>query len=176
MKILALTIQFIQKALSKVLMFFLKSLFKKSGQNVVFSPYDSFSFSTISLGDDVFIGKGAKFSSLTSIRIGKKVMFGPNVTIMGGDHNISKIGRFMFDVKEKLPDNDLDIIIEDDVWIASNVTILKGVVIGNGSVIGASSLVTKSIPPYSIAFGVPAKVIKSRFNETDLIKHLDSLK
>jgi acetyltransferase-like isoleucine patch superfamily enzyme len=52
--------------------------------------------------------------------------------------------------------------IGSDVWIGSNVKILDGVEIGDGCVIGAGSVVTKSIPPYSIAVGVPAKVIKHR--------------
>ncbi|WP_218781128.1 DapH/DapD/GlmU-related protein [Bacillus sp. EB106-08-02-XG196] len=54
------------------------------------------------------------------------------------------------------------IIIEDDVWIASGVRIIDGVTVGKGSVIGANAVVTKDIPPYSIAVGVPAQVIRSR--------------
>nr|WP_143033346.1 DapH/DapD/GlmU-related protein [Prevotellamassilia timonensis] len=54
------------------------------------------------------------------------------------------------------------VIIEDDCWIGFNVIILPGVTIGKGSIIGAGAVVTKSIPPYSVAGGVPAKVIKSR--------------
>ncbi len=55
--------------------------------------------------------------------------------------------------------------IEDDVWIASGVRIIDGVTIGKGSIIGANSVVTKNIPPYSIAVGVPARVIKERLEE-----------
>ena len=54
------------------------------------------------------------------------------------------------------------IIIEDDCWLGSHVTVTKGVRIGKGSVIGANSVVTKDIPPYSVAVGTPAKVIKKR--------------
>ena len=176
MKVLAKLITFLSKAVSRVLMYLLKPLFKVSGRNNIFSPYDSFSYSTISLGDDVFIGSGAKFSSIKSITIGNKVMFGPNVTIMGGDHNISSIGEYMFDVNDKLPENDLPVFIEDDVWIGSNSIILKGVTIGRGSVIGAGSLVTKNIPENSIALGFPAKVIKKRFSKDDYTKHLKLLK
>lgn len=52
--------------------------------------------------------------------------------------------------------------IGNDVWIGSRVTILPGVTIGNGAVIGASSVVTKDVPPYAVACGNPAKVVKYR--------------
>ena len=53
-------------------------------------------------------------------------------------------------------------ILWNDVWIGTNVTIVAGVTVGKGSVIAAGAVVTKDIPEYSIAGGVPAKVIKSR--------------
>lgn len=55
-----------------------------------------------------------------------------------------------------------EVIIEDDVWIGAGTKINKAVSIGQGSVIGSGSVVTKSIPPYSVAAGVPCKIIKSR--------------
>ena len=67
--------------------------------------------------------------------------------------------------EEKQPENDEEVIIEDDVWCGANVTILKGVTIGNGSVVAAGAVVTKSFPPYSIIGGVPAKLLKMRFTE-----------
>jgi acetyltransferase-like isoleucine patch superfamily enzyme len=62
------------------------------------------------------------------------------------------------------------ITIGSDVWIASEAKILSGVSIGDGAVIGASALVTKDIPPYAIAAGVPAKVIKYRFDPETIAK------
>jgi len=56
----------------------------------------------------------------------------------------------------------IGIKIEDDVWLGVGSTVLDGVTIGKGSVIGAGAVVTKDIPPYSIAVGIPAKVIKKR--------------
>ena len=176
MKIIGRLIITIRRIVSRLLMYSFRPLFKKHGKNNIFSPYDSFSFSTISLGNDVYIGSGAKFSSISSISIGNKVMFGPNVTIMGGDHNTTTIGKYMFDVEEKLPNNDLPIVIKDDVWIGCNSIILKGVTIGQGSIIGAGSLVIKDVPDYSIAVGSPAKVIKKRFSYDELIKHITLLK
>jgi acetyltransferase-like isoleucine patch superfamily enzyme len=53
------------------------------------------------LGNDVFICPEARFSKITNIKIGNKVMFGPSVTIMGGDHNFKQVGRYMFDIEKK---------------------------------------------------------------------------
>lgn len=57
---------------------------------------------------------------------------------------------------------DAPIVIEDDVWLGHDVTVMAGVTIGKGSIIGAGAVVNKDIPPYSIAVGIPAKVIKTR--------------
>jgi len=135
MKTVAYILVLVNKIIKRLLMLILKSLFKKRGKNIVFNPYDFFSYSKIELGNDVFIGSGAYFSSIKAIVIGNKVMFGPNVTIIGGDHNSSVIGKYMFDTQDKLPENDLPIIIKDDVWIGTRAIILKGVTIGKGSIV-----------------------------------------
>lgn len=61
-----------------------------------------------------------------------------------------------------------EVKIGNDVWIGAKAIIMGGITIGNGSVIGAGSVVTKDIPPYSIAAGCPAKVIKKRFTEEQI--------
>ncbi|MFC2097905.1 CatB-related O-acetyltransferase, partial [Bacteroidota bacterium] len=63
------------------------------------------------------------------------------------------------------------ILIENDVWLGANVIIVDGVKIGNGAMIGAGAVVTKDVPPYAIMGGVPAKIIKYRF-EKDKIDFL----
>ena len=156
--------------------YFVRKLFKSYGSNFIFSPYDLFSFHTISVGDDVYIGPGACFSaSQTTLKIGSKVMFGPNVTIMCGDHNSSFVGKFMYDVHEKQPGDDLPVVIEDDVWIGCGVTILKGVTIGRGTIVAAGAVVTKSVPAYSIVGGLPAKVIKRRWTVETIMQHEKAL-
>lgn len=148
--------------------------FKTIGRAVTFDPISSiFYYTHISIGDYVQIGPGASMiASIAYIHIGNKVRFGPNVTIRGGDHRFDIPGKFMYDYKEsdKLPENDADVFIEDDTWIGTNVTILKGVTIGRGSIVAAGAVVTKSVPPYSIAAGVPAKIIGKRFKQPGQIE------
>ena len=176
MKLYQFFVLFFIRCIRRFKMIMIRPLFKKYGRNFIFDSNGQFSYQTIEVGDDVFIGSGANFSATESkIIIGNKVMFGPNVTIMGGDHNISKIGKYMFDVKEKLPENDAPVIIEDDVWIGTGVIILKGVKIATGSVVAAGALVINDVPAYSIVAGVPAKVLKQRFTEEELIEHKNIL-
>ena len=62
-------------------------------------------------------------------------------------------------------DNKGDIIIGNDVWIGYEAVILSGVTIGDGAIIGTRALVTKDVPPYTIVGGMPAKIIRKRFEE-----------
>ena len=172
MNFFAHCLTFFGKCFQRILMHLFKYKFKKIGKNLIFNPFDSFSYETIEIHDDVFIGSGAKFSaSNSSITIKSKVMFGPNVTIMGGDHRTDVVGKYMFDVKEKLPENDLEVVINEDVWIGCNVVILKGVSIGKGSIVAAGSVVTKDVDNYSIVAGIPAAKISDRFSSEEIAQH-----
>lgn len=157
--------------------FFYKQLMISCGKNVRFSARTSdFTYRNISMGNDIYVGPNALFVATASrIFIGNKVLFGPGVTIIGGDHRISDIGQFMFDLKTKQPGDDLDICIQDDVWVGTNVTILKGVTIGRGAVIAAGALVNKDVPPYSIVGGMPGRVLKFRWNLEETIRHEEML-
>lgn len=111
------------------LMPYWKEAFKSIGENVYIGDHSSFIFDHVEIGNNVFIGEGASFiAAVATIHIGNHVMFGPHVTIRGGDHRIDIVGRYIdsIDNSEKLPENDQDVYIEDDVWIGCNVTILKG--------------------------------------------------
>lgn len=66
---------------------------------------------------------------------------------------------------------DQDIIVEEDVWIGSNVTLLSGVTIGRGTTVAAGAVVAKSMPPYCICGGVPAKFIKFYWTIDQILKH-----
>jgi acetyltransferase-like isoleucine patch superfamily enzyme len=173
MRFLVKIVQFFRRIYRGVQIVILKSSWRTSGKHVRFFPGDSyFHYGNISLGDDVYIGPRAMFiSSDSTITIGNKVMFGPGVTISTGDHNISRPGVFIKDNLVKDPENDLPVVIEDDVWIGSNVIILKGITIRRGSVVAAGSLVTKNVPPYCIYGGLPAKMMKHRFTQSEVMAH-----
>ena len=103
------------------------------------------------------IGRYNIISSKNLIKIGNYCRFGSFVQILDNGHGFEK--------ETLIKDQDAIIretIIGDDVWVGVGAKILMGVTIGNGAVIGANSVVTKDIPSYAIAVGVPAKVIKYR--------------
>jgi acetyltransferase-like isoleucine patch superfamily enzyme len=177
MRALARLIMLAHRVHDRALMHLLKPLLARCGRNVKFCPLSSsLSYETIEVGNDVFIGPGAVFSAVgTSIRIGDKVMFGPNVIIMAGDHNTSVVGKFMFDVHEKRPGDDLPVVIDEDVWVGARATILKGVHIHRGAIVAAGAVVTRDVPPYAIAGGVPARVLKFRWPIEDLLQHEQAL-
>lgn len=90
------------------------------------------------------------------VTIGDHVEIGPNVNIITGEHfteiNARRENRGKEFTKE--------VVIGNDCWIGANVTILAGVTIGEGCTVGAGAVVKREIPPFSIAVGVPARVIK----------------
>jgi len=157
---------------NRVSRFFLRNLFKSCGKNFKFSASDIFTYTNISVGNDVYIGPKAIFLAAEApINIGNKVLFGPGVSIITGNHPIDLRGKFIYDILEKLPGEDMPVTISDDVWVGAGATILKGVTIGRGAVIAAGAVVNSNIPPYAIAGGIPAKVIKYRGNKSELERH-----
>lgn len=113
---------------------------------------------TIKIGDNVGMSSTVLWSH-KSIKVGNNVKIGGNCILIDTDaHNLDYQKRrdYRTDCGESRP-----IVIEDDVLIGVNAIVLKGVTIGARSVIGAGSVVTKNIPPDSVACGNPAKVIKS---------------
>jgi acetyltransferase-like isoleucine patch superfamily enzyme len=106
----------------------------------------------------ILVGYGNEKDCDGSISIGDEVRIASHVMIIGADHIFDDPNRSIHSQGLKRQ----SVVVEDDVWIAGRVNIMAGVRIGRGSVIGAGSVVTCDIPPYSIAVGVPARVIKSR--------------
>lgn len=114
-------------------------------------------FKGIEIGDHVSINRGCEFFTSSNldatIRIGSHVAIAPNVKFYAAGHDYSDIS---------LPDAAADITVGDHCWIGANSVILHGADIEEGAVIAAGSVVTGHIPAYSVAAGIPAKVIKKR--------------
>ena len=110
----------------------------------------------IAIGDDVGVS-GCTISASDAITIGDRVLIGSGAVIVDQDaHPIDPDERRKgLGAVKHAP-----VVIEDDVFIGARSIILKGVTVGKGSTIGAGSVVVKSIPPYSIAAGNPAKVLR----------------
>ena len=111
----------------------------------------------IYIGENTTVGYYNFFFASKKISIGNNCLLAPFVYIVDSNHQIEKK-----ELINRQPNISEEIIIEDDVWVASNTTILKGVKIGKGAVVAANSVVNKDIPSYEIWGGSPAKKIGER--------------
>lgn len=152
---------------------YLRKTFASCGNNVVISDGARIAGNeNIFFGDDVYIGPLALlYTTRAKIKFGSHITVGPRLTIITGDHRIDVVGEYIKSVGDdrKLPENDKDVIIEDDVWIGVNVNIFKGVTIGRGSVIAGAATVVKDVPPYSIY--ISKDKILPRFTQEQIIEH-----
>ena len=113
---------------------------------------------TIKIGHSCFINSFTILYGHGNLIIGNGCLIGPQVTIVPVNYGLQD-RNIPFRMQTPTLKG---IIIEDDVWIGAGATILDGCTIGKGSVIGAGSVVTKSVEPYSIVGGIPAKKIRDR--------------
>lgn len=123
-------------------------------------------------------------NSCSNVEIGSFCSIASNCSIGGGDHPMDFVstspvflrGRNI--MRKNFTNLEFDeskrVIIGNDVWIGEACFIVGGVALGNGSVIGAHSVVTHDVPPYAIAVGAPARIVRYRFDE-DTISKLESL-
>lgn len=135
--------------------------FRLGHSSVVLNP------SCFSIGDHFFSGPFSYFGTNANnpVIIGDYVMFGPGCTIQGGNHDLGYQG-YMY-LNKRIDQASGVINIGHGAWIGSRCTIISGASIGEGSAIAAMSLVNKPIPPFVVAGGVPARVIRPRFGLID---------
>jgi acetyltransferase-like isoleucine patch superfamily enzyme len=114
----------------------------------------------IHIGNNVWISKNVAFYAMNGVRIGNDVTIAKDVSFISGDHGFSGAGKRINEQTMEKTNNPIE--IQDDVWVGEKAIILKNVTIGKGSVVGAGTVVTKSVDPYSVVAGNPAKVIKTR--------------
>jgi len=128
-------------------------------RTVLLPPFHAGFGSNVHIGDDFFGNVNLTFVDDVEIRIGAGVMIAPSVTLTTTGHPVhpsrrTDFGRFSEPV-----------VIEDKVWIGSNAVVLPGVRIGYGSVIGAGSVVSRSIPPMTVAMGTPCRAVRAITDE-----------
>jgi acetyltransferase-like isoleucine patch superfamily enzyme len=114
----------------------------------------------IEIGERTYLGPYTCLAGPGPVKIGSDCLISSHVNIYSNSHSFR-------DPTQKINEQELTykgIVIEDDCWLGASVTVLDGVTIGKGSVIGANAVVTQDIPPYSVAVGVPAKVISHRIS------------
>jgi acetyltransferase-like isoleucine patch superfamily enzyme len=141
--------------------------FKRSYKDLRFHPSNSiFTYSTISLGHNVFINQNAYLSGF--IEIGNDVLVGPGVFISSGDHQFTTIGE---KIRMQGRIENEPVRIDDDVWVGAKVTIMRSVHIYEGAIIGSASIVTKDMPPYCVCVGHTCAPIKIRYTDDELRKH-----
>jgi acetyltransferase-like isoleucine patch superfamily enzyme len=141
----------------------------------VYKPYRILS---VEIGKGTYISENSK---ITITKIGKFCSIGPNLVCGWGIHPVNGVSTspyFYSNRKQNgstisesnLLEERKKIVIGNDVFIGANVTILDGITIGDGAIIGAGSVVSKNIPDYAIAYGVPIEIKKYRFNEENIKK------
>lgn len=141
----------------------IKKLFPKGGKNAFFEPNIRVEYGfNVTYGENFFMNFDCRLLDVAPIKIGDNVMFGPNVTVATPMHPLVADERRQKQREDGFYDLEYakPITIGNDVWIASSVTICGGVTIGDNCVIAAGSVVTRDIPPNSLAAGVPCKVIR----------------
>ncbi|MEM8831518.1 MAG: acyltransferase [Cyanobacteria bacterium P01_G01_bin.19] len=120
----------------------------------------------IKIGESTYIAPYTCLAGPGAIKIGKNCLIASHSGIYANNHNFA-------DPTVEIAHQGITckgIAIGDDCWLGTGVKVLDGVTIGNGCVVGAGAVVTKSIPPYSVAVGVPAKVVSQRYQTQQLEK------
>jgi acetyltransferase-like isoleucine patch superfamily enzyme len=127
--------------------------------------------------ENIYMDDYSRLNNLTNfisykgkLVIKKYTAFGAGCTIVPGTHTPT-VGIPQWLSYLHINDIDGTIVVNEDVWVGTSCILLSHCTIGRGAVIGAGSIVTKSVPPYSVVVGCPAKIIASRFSIEQIIEH-----
>jgi acetyltransferase-like isoleucine patch superfamily enzyme len=115
----------------------------------------------IKIGRGTFVGESVVVRGQGGVSIGQKVLIAPHAKILAVNHRFDDPTRPVMD--QGITGD--GIAIEDGAWIGAGATILDGVRVGRGAVVGANAVVTRDIPPHTLAVGIPARVIKDLATE-----------
>lgn len=113
----------------------------------------------IIIGNGCLIRRGAHITATNKICIGDNLLTGTNIYITDNSHGNTDLEMLSIPPRDRIIISKGPVLIGNNVWLGNNVSIMPGVSIGDGAVIGANAVVTHDIPPYSVAVGLPAKVI-----------------
>ncbi len=153
-----------------------KRKFGYIGKNVrVIPPLSIDAPQNVFLHDNTKIEKGTISATIGKFIMKKGAAAAEGLSVHTGNH-MMVVGKFYRTVtnEDKLKSGlsfDSDVVVEEDVWIGCNVTLLSGAHLGRGSIIAAGAVVSKDIPPYAVAGGVPAKVIKFKWSIDQILEH-----
>lgn len=163
--------------IDKIMFKVYKKKWRKINAHNMTAPVNKFPIELVSVGRETYGNLYVlAFNRVNRLSIGSYCSIAPNVSFMlSADHITDNISTFPYRVKilgELLEGKSKgDIVVNDDVWIGFGATILSNVHIGQGAVVAAGAVVTSDVPPYAIVGGIPAKVIKYRF-EPELVESL----
>lgn len=154
-------------------LFILKKRLGKCGKDVVISlPCRMAIPKNVYMSDYTLIQPNCSFiMNKGKVFIGKWSCISSNTTIITTNHvptvgiNHRMLGRY------HINDKDLDIHIGDDCWVGAGVILMSGANMGRGSIAAAGAVVNKSVPPYAVVAGIPARIIASVFSKEQIIKH-----
>jgi acetyltransferase-like isoleucine patch superfamily enzyme len=124
------------------------------GRNTILSCKDG----DIELADGANIGFNCEIFSASSVRVGPNALMAAYSYVIGGDHDFSDAGTSVLEQAR----TSAGVQIGEGAWIGAGAKILDGVTIGDHAIVGAGAVVRESVPPYTVAVGVPARVVSKR--------------
>lgn len=134
----------------------LRELLGSMGQDVRIRPPFQVDYGyNIHIGDRLFANFGLTILDVCEVRIGDDVQIGPNVQMLCPTHPLNPVDR------RRGWEAGLPITVQDNVWLGGGAIIMPGVTVGHDSVVGAGSVVTRDVPPFSLAVGSPARITRT---------------